>query len=196
MPIELILVIALISIGIIFLLVEIFLLPGTTIAGIAGGILLIAGIVYAYVALGATAGNISIAVSVVVIGGLFTWFVRSKAIKTIGLKSAIEETVDNSHLRSVQVGDTGVTLSRLNPMGKVMIADVEMEGKSFDNEFIPVDVEVEVVKVNPMNVWVKRVESGSSDESKKSSDKHSSTFEPAVPLSERLRSGKAEQLVG
>ena len=193
MPLELIFVIALISLGVLFLLVELFLLPGITIAGIAGAILLAAGITYAYIALGTTGGNITLAVSVVAFGGFFTWFVRSKALKTIGLKSAIEESVDNSYLRTVQVGDTGVALSRLNPIGKVMINDVEMEGKSFDNEFIEVDSEVEVVKVNPMNVWVKRIESASAENGQSLQE---ASTEPPAPLSARLRSASAEQLVG
>jgi len=157
MSIELIIIIALISIGIIFLLVEIFLLPGITVAGIAGTIFMIAGIIYAYASLGTVAGNISIAASAIALGGFFALVIKSRAIQKIGLKSSIKETVDNSFLKKVNVGDRGIALSRLNPIGKVMIADVEMEGKSFDNEFIEEEAEIEVVKVDSVNVLVKCV---------------------------------------
>jgi membrane-bound ClpP family serine protease len=199
MPLELIFVIALISIGIVFLLIELFLLPGTTIAGIAGAVFMIAGIIYAFVSLGSVAGNITIAVSVLIFGGLFVWFVKSKALRTIGLKSSIEETVDNSFLKKVSVGDRGVAVSRLNPIGKVVIDDVEMEGKSFDNEFIEEEAEIEVVKVDSVNVMVKRLES-----STLSFDESTTPLTPAqelpseapAPLSARLRSGNAQQLQG
>ena len=47
MPLDLIIVIALLALGVLFMLVEIFLLPGISIAGIAGAIFLIGGITYA-----------------------------------------------------------------------------------------------------------------------------------------------------
>ena len=194
MPLELIFVIALVSIGIIFLIVEFFFLPGITVAGIAGAVFLVAGIIYAFVSLGSVTGNITLGVSLVVFGGLFVWFVKSKAIKTIGLKTAIEETVDNSYLRKVNVGDRGVALSRLAPIGKVSIDDVVMEGKSFDNEFIEEEAEIEVVRVDSMNVVVKRIESSTSP-SDETPAQESPTETPA-PLSARLRSGNAQQLQG
>jgi membrane-bound ClpP family serine protease len=156
MPFNLIIVIALLSIGIIFLLVEIFLLPGISIAGIAGAIFMIGGIIYAYIFLGSTAGNITVAASAVAFGGSFFWLIKSKSLQKIALKTDIDSTVDNSHLQQVKVGDKGVAVSRLNPIGKVMFADIEMEGRSFDNEFIEEDTAIEIVKVETYNVLVKR----------------------------------------
>ena len=195
MSLELIIVIALISIGVAFLLIEIFLLPGTTFAGFAGAGFLLAAIVYAFVAMGTTAGNITIAASAVALGGTFLWLVKSKTLRKIGLKTAIEESVDNSYLRQVSVGDTGIALSRLAPIGKVKIGDTEMEGKSFDNEFIEEEAEIEVVKVDSMNVLVKRIESSTSSADETDSAEESPA-EPKAPLSARLRSGSAEQLQG
>ena len=195
MSLELIIVIALISIGVIFLLVEIFLLPGITFAGIAGVVFLVGGIVYAYAFMGSTAGNIAVVASVVAVGGSFVWLVKSKSLRKIGLKTAIEESVDNSHLQQVSVGDKGVALSRLAPIGKVKIGDIDMEGKSFDNEFIEEEAEIEVVKVDSMNVLVKRIESSTSPADETDSAQESPA-EPKAPLSARLRSGSAEQLQG
>ena len=194
MPLELIFVIALISIGIFFLLVEIFLLPGITFAGIAGVVFLLAGIVYAYVSIGNTAGNIAVATSVLALGGTFFWLIRSKTLRKIGLKTAIEETVDNSYLKKTNVGDRGIALSRLAPIGKVSINDVEMEGKSFDNEFIEEESEIEVVRVESVNVLVKRVESDAF--SVDGSTTPASEQDTSAPLSARLRSGNAQQLQG
>jgi Membrane-bound serine protease (ClpP class) len=156
MTLNLIVVIAVIVLGILFMLIEIFLLPGISIAGIAGAIFLTGGIAYAYIFLGSTAGNIALAASALALGGTFFWLVRSKSLRRISLETNIEGSVDNSNLKKMAVGDTGITLSRLNPIGKVMVNDIEAEGKSFDGEFIEEETEVEIVKVETYNVLVKR----------------------------------------
>lgn len=70
MTLDLIIVIAVIALGVLFMLIEIFLLPGISIAGIAGAIFLIGGIVYAYIFLGTSAGNITIAAASLALGGV------------------------------------------------------------------------------------------------------------------------------
>lgn len=161
MALNIIIIIAVVTLGILFLLIEIFLLPGVGIAGIAGAALLIGGVAYAYMFVGSTAGNITLVVSGLLLAGSFAWLVKSKTLRKIGLKADINETVDNSHLRGISAGDTGVCVSRLNPIGKVMINDVMVEGKSIDGDFIDEEAEIEVVKVETYNVLVKKkLESG------------------------------------
>ena len=67
--------------------------------------------------------------------------------------------MDNSQLAKISVGDTGVALSRLNPIGQVLVNDVEVLGKSYDGEFIDEETEVEVVKVKTYNILVKKKQS-------------------------------------
>ena len=138
------------------MLIEIFLLPGISIAGIAGAIFLVGGIVYSYMFLGSTAGNITLAASAVALGVTFFGLLKSKSLERISLNTNIDDKVDNSYLQKIAVGDTGVTISRLNPIGKVLVNDVEAEGKSFDGEFIEEDTEIVVIKVETYNVLVKR----------------------------------------
>ena len=156
MTLHIVVVISVIILGILFMLIEIFLLPGISIAGIAGLIFIIGGIVYSYMFIGSTAGNITLAASAIALGGSFAWLLKSKSLRRISLKTNIENNVDNSYLLKISVGDTGTATSRLNPIGKVLINDVEAEGKSFDGEFIEEDTEIEVVKVETYNVLVKR----------------------------------------
>ncbi len=156
MPLDLIIVIALLALGVLFMLVEIFLLPGISIAGIAGAIFLIGGIAYAYLFMGTTAGNISLVASATALGGAFVWLLRSKSLRKISLNTNIESTVDNTNLKKMAVGDIGIALSRLNPIGKVMVNGIVAEGKSVDGEFIDEDTDIEVVKVETYNVLVKR----------------------------------------
>lgn len=157
MTFNVIVVISLIVLGIIFLLIEIFLLPGVSIAAVAGILFTIGGIVYAYMFIGGTAGTIALVSAALLLSVTFIWLVKSRSLQKIGLKTNIEDTVDNSDLKTIQPGDKGTALSRLNPIGKVMINDVVVEGKSFDGEFIDEDSPVEVKQVNPYNVIVKKI---------------------------------------
>jgi membrane-bound ClpP family serine protease len=157
MTFELLIVVALILLGILFMLVEIFLLPGISIAGIAGTIMLIGGILYAYLFIGNTAGNITVAASAVAMGTSFFWLLKSKSLRKISLETNIESKVDNSDLAKISVGDTGVALSRLNPTGKVMVNDLTVEGKSFNGEFIDEDEKIEVVRIDTYQIQVKRI---------------------------------------
>ena len=156
MTLHLIVVISVIILGILFMLIEIFLLPGISIAGIAGAIFLIGGIIYSYMFLGSTAGNITLAASAVTLGLTFFGLLKSKSLERISLNTNIDDKVDNSYLSKIAVGDTGVAVSRLNPIGKVLFNDIEAEGKSYDSEFIEEDTEIVVTKVETYNVLVKR----------------------------------------
>lgn len=156
MTIHIIVVISVIVLGILFMLIEIFLLPGISIAGIAGAIFLIGGIVYSYTFLGTTPGNITLAASAIALGGTFFGLLKSKSLQRISLNTNIEGKVDNSHLLKIAVGDEGITVSRLNPIGKIVVNDTEVEGKSIDGEFLDEDTEVEVVSVGTYSILVKR----------------------------------------
>ncbi len=156
MTLHIIVVISVIVLGILFLLIEIFLLPGISIAGIAGAIFLVGGIVYSYMFLGSTAGNISLAASAVALGLTFFGLLKSKSLDRISLNTNIDAKVDNSYLLKIAAGDTGVAISRLNPIGKILVNDIIAEGKSFDGEFIEENTEIVVTKVETYNVLVKR----------------------------------------
>ena len=156
MTFNVIIVAVLIVLGILLLLIEIFLLPGITIAGVSGAIFMIGGVVYSYIYLSSTAGNITLALSLILLALAFVWLLKSKSLQKIALTADIREAVDNNDLKSLQPGDTGITVSRLNPIGKVMINDVTVEGKSFDGELIDEDTEIEVVRVESYNVTVRK----------------------------------------
>lgn len=156
MTFNLIIVAALVLLGVVLLLIEFFLLPGISIAGIGGAIFMVGGVIYSYIYLGSTAGNITLALSLILLAASFVWLVKSKSLQKIALTTDITETLDNSELKSLQPGDTGVAISRLNPIGNVMIKDITVEGKSFDGELIDEDTEIEVVRVETYNVLVKK----------------------------------------
>ena len=70
------------------------------------------------------------------------------------LKTDISGKVDSIDPNEVKQGDTGKTVSRLAPIGKIIINEKYYEGKSIDS-FIDHGVDIEVVKVEMTQIIVK-----------------------------------------
>jgi len=58
--------------------------------------------------------------------------------------------------QKIKVGDTGKAMTRLNPVGKVMINDITVEAKSIKG-FVDQHTKIEVVKVLTTQVIVKPI---------------------------------------
>ena len=87
-------IIFLILLGVFLLLVEFLIVPGVTIAGIAGFILLIAGVVLSYTYLGNKQGNIVLLITLTInIASIFV-FLRTKTWRKAGLKTEIKGKVN------------------------------------------------------------------------------------------------------
>jgi len=153
----------LILVGVFFFLVEFFLVPGISIAGIAGFLFVGAGIYYSYSQLGTTAGNISIAGSVVLLAVTVWIFLRRKTLERIGLKAKIDSNIGTVEELDIKVGDRGIALSRLAPMGKVKVKGQTVEAKSED-EFIDEGTPISVKEVFKTNVLVERIFENSNNE--------------------------------
>jgi membrane-bound ClpP family serine protease len=136
----------LIFLGVLLLLLEFAVIPGITIAGIGGAILLGASIYLAFDSYGALAGFITLAFVVFIVPVLFFRFFKGRAGKKMILESEISGKVNESETETIRVGDEGITVGRLAPMGKVRIKDQVLEGKSLGG-FIDQQVKVRVVEV-------------------------------------------------
>jgi membrane-bound ClpP family serine protease len=153
---EIAIVSVLLLVGIVFILVELFLIPGISIAGIAGTIFMGGGVYYAYVKIGAAAGHITLFGSVVLLGIAVLIFIRSKALEKMSLKTNITGKNDPLEKMIINAGDIGITVSRLAPMGKIKINDNIVEAKTND-DFIDQGTDVRVLQVFSTNVLVERV---------------------------------------
>ncbi|MDR3093150.1 MAG: hypothetical protein LBU62_00715 [Bacteroidales bacterium] len=123
------LVILLIAIGMALIVVEVVVLPGITLAGIAGIILIAAGVFVSFSAFGDTVGIVSLIGSSLLFIVFLIYALRAKTWNRLSLKSEIDSKV-NLVDKDIQVGDTAVTLSRLAPMGKIRIHNTIVEAKS------------------------------------------------------------------
>ena len=144
----------LLFIGVILFLIEVFLIPGISVAGVGGLVATISAIVYAYVKIGLWAGHFTLIAAVLLI--LLALFItlRTNTIDKVSLKSEIDSKVDAMQGLNISPGDRGVTISRLAPMGKVEVNGNTLEAKSEDG-LIEEQQPVEVVKVLSNNIIVK-----------------------------------------
>ncbi|GHT64662.1 hypothetical protein AGMMS50239_22770 [Bacteroidia bacterium] len=151
---EVIIIVVLCLIGILLIMAEIFLIPGLTIAALAGAAFSIAGIYYAFRSYGVWGGSITLVSTLAIIGIAFVYLVKSKALDTISLKTDINSTVASNDSLSVAVGNEGISISRLNPMGKVRVNNITMEAKTL-GEFVDENTEIVVLKVSPTQLIVR-----------------------------------------
>jgi len=150
---DVLVVIVLCLIGILLILAEIFLIPGLTITAIAGAAFTIGGIYYAFRTLGATGGMITLFSVIAIICIVFVYLIKSKALDSIALKTNIKSTVADNESKGISEGDTGISISRLNPMGKVRVNNITIEAKTL-GEFIDEHTTIKVIKVFPSQLIV------------------------------------------
>jgi membrane-bound ClpP family serine protease len=140
------------AMAVFLLIAEIFLLPGITIAGVAGALFAVGGLVFAY-ATGFATGNITLAASIVAFTGCFLWLMRSNSFGRVALKADVESTVESPRDMNLQVGDKGLTLSRLAPIGKARFGSTTVEAKSV-GDFIDENTAVVILRIDGYNVVV------------------------------------------
>ena len=149
-------VIGLLLVGILLLLLEIVFVPGTTIVGIGGLILLAVGIFIAYNSISATAGHISLASSLAVVILSLVVMLKSNTWKRMALEDKVQGKSVEPIEEMVSVGEQGKTISRLNPIGKALFDDRIIEVATF-GEFIDEGVSVEVMNVEQNKIKVNPV---------------------------------------
>ena len=150
------LIITLIVLGIAFLLLEIFFLPGITIAGIAGGLCLAAAAWLSFSYYGATVGWYTVVAVVVIFSISVYLFIKTGVMDKISLRAEIKSTVEGNDT-NIKVGDRGVSLSRLAPIGNAEINGKITEVKSIRG-FVDADTDIEVIAADKQEILVRRAQ--------------------------------------
>lgn len=141
-------------IAIALLLLEIFMLPGITVAGIGGLLFAAGGLIYAY-SVSTCVGHVTLGASLVAFAAAFAWLMRSKSFSRVALNTDIDSRLTSSRELGIVPGDEGITLSRLAPIGKALIKGQAVEAKALD-ELIDEGTPVVVMQVEGYNVVVQR----------------------------------------
>lgn len=147
-----VLIITLILLGFLLFLVEILLIPGTSVAGIIALVSMVIGIVGAF-GISTSAGLITLFISLALGGGLIYFALKSKTWKKFALDAAVDGRVNLLDENKLKVGDQGITVSRIAPMGKA-----EFHGEFFevvsDAGLIDEQKKVVVKKIDGNKIWV------------------------------------------
>ena len=146
------LVISLIIIGLILLFAEVLIIPGVGAAGIIGLLSLLGACVYAFWELGSLGGAIVTSCVLVLLIGLTIYVLRAKTWRRVSLNTNIDSKAISEV--AVEVGDEGRTLTRLAPMGQVIIGGESHEVKALEGMIDP-NVEVVVVMIVDNKIYVK-----------------------------------------
>lgn len=149
-------VVGLLILGILLLLLEIIFVPGTTVVGIGGLILLAIGIYLAYSSVSTMAGHLSLASSVAVVFLALVVLLKGDTWKRVALNDKLQGKSVESAEDVVKIGDRGKTISRLNPVGKAVFDDKIVEVATA-GDFVNQDVQVEIIKVEGTKIRVKTV---------------------------------------
>lgn len=148
------LIIILIAIGFLFFLLEILVIPGTGVAGIIGFGLIAFGIYQAFHVFGVKLGIITLGSTAVITSVLLYLALKSNTWKKASLKTNIDGKVNINDFSKVQVGDEGITISRLSPMGKARFGTDYFEVKT-NGEVIAPKTKVVIFKIEHQQIYVK-----------------------------------------
>lgn len=146
-------IITLILVGLVLIFAEIILIPGVGVAGILGLLSLGGSCWYAFAELGTMAGSIVTGAVVVLVVALTVWVLRAKTWKKLTLETNIDSKAVSSD-GILSVGDHGVTVTRLAPMGTVRFVNDAVEVKALEG-MIDSGVEVEIVMIEDNRIYVR-----------------------------------------
>ncbi|MCI5717861.1 MAG: NfeD family protein [Alistipes sp.] len=151
------LIILLVLLGVFFLVVELVLLPGVTVGTILSLVSYAVAVYMAFERFGLTGGAVTLAVVVVISLVAVVLSLRAKTWRRFSLRQKIESSSMETPSDTVSVGQCGIAVSRLSPMGKVNIDGRVYEAKSIDS-YIDQRSRVEVTGFENFTVVVKRAE--------------------------------------
>src|SRR5690349_17243871 len=145
-------ILLILAIGLILIAIEIFLVPGTTVVGIAGGLAILAAVVCAFVFLEPTHAWITFTVSLVSSIVLAYFAFRPSTWKKIGMNSTIDGKIIDE-VQALQIGLQGTTITPCNPIGKAKFGDKIEEVYSV-TDFIDNNVSIKIENIKENKIFV------------------------------------------
>lgn len=149
-------IILLIILGLLLLLIEFAVIPGVTIAGIGGFALLVTSVWMAFSEYGTIPGLITLLLVLIAAPLLIFRFFKSKTGKVMVLDTMVDGRIENINSEKIKTGDTGITLGRLAPSGKVKVNGEIVEAQS-TGAYINHNTEIKVIKILSNKIIVEPV---------------------------------------
>jgi membrane-bound ClpP family serine protease len=154
--IEWLAVILLILFGLGFIIAEIIFVPGTTLLGVIGIVFTIAGIVISYLSFGAGIGTLVLTISLLVGLSVLIYSFKSGVWEKFALKTSINSKFNEGSMDDIQVGEEGITISALRPVGKADFRDKIFEVTTLGN-FLPSGTKVRIVSIKNNKIFIEPI---------------------------------------
>jgi membrane-bound ClpP family serine protease len=148
-------ILLIILLGLVLIFLEMFVIPGTALFGILGGVALIAGVALIYSNYGAKWGSIGATVTGIAL--LVAVYAGFKIIQSnrMAMKAEIKSKVNVLDKHEFAVGQKGKTVSDLRPNGKAIFGDDKTDVYS-EGEHVMRGSEVEIIKITSSKIFVKQ----------------------------------------
>lgn len=135
--------------------IEIFFIPGISVAGIGAICCLVVANVLTFSAYGAAIGLTVVGISLILCGFLFYWIMHSRTLDKYSLHKSIDSTAAREEQLSIRPGDEGVAITRLALIGNAEINGKIVEVKSAAG-FLDEGTPIIVVRVEEVLITVKK----------------------------------------
>jgi len=148
-------VLVLIIFGLTLIIIELFLIPGSTVIGFAGFAMACIGVYGSFEVFGFYGGiGTALLTGAVSLIGLII-AVKKKIWKKFALNNAIEEKVATQDQSLLKINQEGITMSALRPAGTVSFHDVYFEVFS-TSSFVEVGQKVKITSLNTNKIFVEK----------------------------------------
>lgn len=149
-------IILIVLLGLVLILAEVFIIPGTTIVGIAGGLIMGVGIFLSYKFLGDTEGTIILSISLTISGLLLYLSFKLKLWERFSVKHELKGKVNTISEKDLKIGDNGKTRSAIRPMGTADFNNQIVEVSSLGG-LIEAGTEIKIIKINGNKIFVEQI---------------------------------------
>lgn len=148
------LIITLIILGLLLIFAEILIIPGVGVAGILGLLMMGGSCGYAFWEFGNMTGAIVTGVNALLLVILTIWILRAKTWRKLTLDTNINAKTNVLEV-DLNVGDEGITVTRLAPMGTAVFNGVSVEVTAFTG-IIDSGTQVRVFAMEGNKVYVEK----------------------------------------
>lgn len=139
-------VISLILFGLVLLVVEIIFIPGTTLVGLIGFVIMAVGVGLSFNYFGSTAGWSTLAGAAFTSGLVLYYSFKSNVWGRFALTSTSSGKVNEGEVEELSPGLEGITVSALRPVGKAELANRTYEVKTI-GLFVETGTKIRIIKI-------------------------------------------------
>ena len=152
---DILIIASLIIAGLVLFIIEVFLLPGISIAGIISAVCLLYANYYAFDTMGTLPGCITLVISAIGVIAITIWFMRSKTVDKLSLKKTIDYKPEPLKGLNLKAGDEGIALTRL-----ALIGNAEFDGNIIEvrstGDFIEEKSKIRIERIRDGIVMVEK----------------------------------------